>query len=111
MGFWMRKRRRTYRLADTAAIVFAFLLLAVDLMVRDPQPAMTPAAPQGEDASAVQRGPRSRPSIGFRSCCRLYLNRDPFPVVALCDGETVGALQIRPELGAVAGPRSPAARR
>jgi hypothetical protein len=53
MGFWMRKRRRTVRLADTAAIVFAFLLLAVDLMVRDPQPAMTAAAPQGDPALTI----------------------------------------------------------
>ena len=52
MGFWMRKRRRTYRLGDTAAIVFASLLLAVDLMVRDPQPAAT-AAPQGDPALTI----------------------------------------------------------
>jgi hypothetical protein len=53
MGFWMRKKRRTFRLADTAAIVFASLLLAVDLMVRDPQPAMTPIAPQGDPALVI----------------------------------------------------------
>jgi hypothetical protein len=53
MGFWMRKKRRTYRLADMAAIVFAFLFLALDLMVRDPQPVMTPMAPQGDPALII----------------------------------------------------------
>ena len=53
MGFWMRKKRRTYRLADMAAIVFAFLFLALDLMVRDPQPVMTPMAPQGDPALTI----------------------------------------------------------
>lgn len=47
----MRKKRRTYRLADSAAIVFVSLLLAVDLMVRDPRPA--PVAPQGDPALTI----------------------------------------------------------
>jgi hypothetical protein len=34
----MRKLRRKTRLADTAAIAISSLLLAVNLMVRDPQP-------------------------------------------------------------------------
>jgi hypothetical protein len=53
MRFWMRKRRRTYRLADRAAVVFTSLLLALDLMVRDPQAAMTPTAPQGDPALTI----------------------------------------------------------
>jgi hypothetical protein len=53
MGFWMRKKRRTFRLADIAAMVFASLLLAVDLMVRDPQPAINTAAPQGDPALTI----------------------------------------------------------
>ena len=48
----MRKKRRTVRLADTAAIVIASLLLGVDLMVRDPQPVVT-AAPQGDTALTI----------------------------------------------------------
>ena len=48
----MRKKRRTVRLADTAAIVVASLLLGVDMMVRDPQPVVT-AAPQGDPALTI----------------------------------------------------------
>ena len=43
----MRIRRRKIRLADMAALTLASLLLAIDLMVRDPQPIVA-AAPQGE---------------------------------------------------------------
>jgi hypothetical protein len=53
MEFCMRKRRRTYRLADIAAAIFASLLLAVDLMVRDPQPATTSVAQQGDPALVI----------------------------------------------------------
>ena len=40
MGFCMRNQRRKTRLADMAATGFASLFLAVNLMVRDPQPAV-----------------------------------------------------------------------
>jgi hypothetical protein len=49
----VRKKRRTYQLVDKAAIMFASLLLAVDLMVRDPQPAVTAAVPQGDPGLTV----------------------------------------------------------
>lgn len=49
----MHKRHRTYRLADIAAIASATLLLAVDLMVRDPQPATAYVAPQGDPALTI----------------------------------------------------------
>jgi hypothetical protein len=45
MGFGMQKNRRKSRLADKVATAFAWLLLAVDLMVRRPSPVV--AAPQG----------------------------------------------------------------
>ena len=53
MRFWMRKRHRTYRLADIAATMFAFLLMTVDLIVRDPRPATTSAASHGDPALAI----------------------------------------------------------
>jgi hypothetical protein len=52
----MRKRRRKTRLADMATIAFASLFLAVNLMVRDAQPAAaatTPVASQGDPALII----------------------------------------------------------
>jgi hypothetical protein len=52
----MRKKRRTYRLADKAALLMASLFLGVDLMIRDAQPVIAaPAAtpPQSEAPFAL----------------------------------------------------------
>jgi len=52
----MRKRRRKTRLADMATIAFASLFLAVNLMVRDAQPAAAATAPvasQGDPALVI----------------------------------------------------------
>jgi hypothetical protein len=53
----MRKQRRKTRLADTAAIAISSLLLAVNLMVRDPLPAATSVsaspASQGDPALII----------------------------------------------------------
>jgi hypothetical protein len=47
----MRKQRRTYRLADKAALLLASLFLGVDLMIRDAQPAIAaPATPPQSEA-------------------------------------------------------------
>lgn len=47
----MAARRRKKRLCDIVAILFAALLLGVDLMVREPQSAAP--APKGDDAFTV----------------------------------------------------------
>ena len=53
----MRNQRRKTRLADIAATAFASLFLAINLMVRDPQPAAasvtTSAAPHGDPALII----------------------------------------------------------
>jgi len=53
----MRNQRRKTRLADIAATAFASLFLAVNLMVRDPQPAAAAVtsspAPQGDPALII----------------------------------------------------------
>lgn len=53
----MRNQRRKIRLADMAATGFASLFLAINLMVRDPQPAAaavsTSAAPHGDPALVI----------------------------------------------------------
>jgi hypothetical protein len=48
----MRNRRRKTRLADKATFAIASLFLAVTLMVRDPQPAVT-TPPQGDVALII----------------------------------------------------------
>jgi len=53
----MRNQRRKTRLADIAATAFASLFLAINLMVRDPQPAAASVtsspAPQGDPALII----------------------------------------------------------
>jgi hypothetical protein len=71
----MQKTRQKTRLADKVAMAFAWLLLAVDLMVRSPSPAVTATAPGNSDLAMCLL--IMVPGFCVVACC-LYLERRLF---------------------------------
>lgn len=71
----MQKNRQKTRLADKVAIAFAWLLLAVDLMVRSPSPAVTAVSASSSDLTMCLI--IMVPGFCVVACC-LYLERRLF---------------------------------